>query len=257
MNVLNIGAQNLSDFPPPSAPGRRDGDLVWQKLPRFSPDHSISRNGRLELGRVGAGPPAWDELRTRTALTMARNEWHVLGVTAPTSGCGTTTVAFNLAAGLARQNNCRVVLMELNLRRPALAGLMKFDGEAVLSEYLLGHRSVADSLTRMTDCLAIGFNTRVENRPSEILLDAGVQLAIAELRRQLNPDCVVLDLPAMIGADDVLACLPLLDCALLVAGANKSTFGEIDLCERELSERTSMLGVVLNMCRDGPARYGY
>ena len=79
---------------------------------------------------------------------------------------------------------------------------------------------------------------------------------MAELRSQLKPDILILDMPAMLGSDEVLACLPLVDCVLLVAEAERTSFGEVDLCERELAARTNLLGVVLNKCRHGPERYG-
>lgn len=254
MNLMSFGHDQVREFPSSASPGSPDND-AWQKLVSFVPSRTVVRNRRVELG--GTGVTHWDELRTRTALTMAQQEWHVLGVTAPREGCGTTTVALNLAAGLSRQNNCRVVLLDLDLRKPSLHAMLHYEGEAPLAEFLLGRRQLKESLVRLSSSLAVGLNTAPESCPSEVLLNVGVQLALAELRRQLRPDVVVIDLPAMLDSDEVLACLPMLDCVLLVAEANRTTFGEVDMCERELSERSNLLGVALNKCRDGPSRYGY
>jgi len=244
---------------PPEAPAAREieSDAAWQGLQLMVPDQSVSRDHRINLDVKGAFPPAWDELRTRTALTMAQNHWRVLGVTSPTSGCGRTTVALNLALGLSRQNNCRVVLVDLDLRKPGLAGLLQVKRSFPLADFLSGATRVQQSFVRVSKSLAVGCNTRPEDRASELLLDTGVPRALAEIRRQLKPDIIVLDMAPMIGSDEVLACLPLVDCVMLVAEAERTSFGEIDVCERELSERSNLLGVVLNKCRHGPARYGF
>jgi hypothetical protein len=65
----------------------------------------------------------------------------------------------------------------------------------------------------------------------------------------LRPDIVIYDMPAMLTGDEVLAFLPNVDCVALVAAAEDSTIAEIDACERELSQRTNYLGMILNRCR--------
>ena len=60
-------------------------------------------------------------LRTKIAATMQANSWSTLAITAPTAGCGTTTMAVALATGLARQRDTQVTLLDLNLRKPGVA----------------------------------------------------------------------------------------------------------------------------------------
>lgn len=77
------------------------------------------------------------------------------------------------------------------------------------------------------------------------------------LKPKLAPDVVIFDLPPMLANDDVAAFLPNVDCAILVVAAEQTTRAEVDLCERELSQKTNLLGVVLNKCRYAPEKYGY
>lgn len=80
---------------------------------------------------------------------------------------------------------------------------------------------------------------------------------IEEMRQRMSPHVILFDMPPMLSNDDVLAFLPHVDCAILVAAAEQSTLDEVDVCEQELSERTNVLGVVLNKCRFSPEKYGY
>lgn len=77
------------------------------------------------------------------------------------------------------------------------------------------------------------------------------------LRSAFQPDVIIYDLPPMMMSDDAMAFLPHMDCMLLVAGAEKTSLDEVDTCERELSENTNLLGVVLNQCRYTSDSYGY
>ena len=47
------------------------------------------------------------------------------------------------------------------------------------------------------------------------------------------------------------------DCALILAEADRTTTAQIDLAERQVSELTNVMGVVLNKCRYATEGYGY
>ena len=72
-----------------------------------------------------------------------------------------------------------------------------------------------------------------------------------EIRNELQPDVILLDLPPVLGSDDVLALLPSIDCTLLVVGAGVTTIAQVRRCEQELAGETNLLGIVLNKCRHG------
>ena len=91
----------------------------------------------------------------------------------------------------------------------------------------------------------------------ELLQNAEAAKALKGLKQKLDPDFIVLDLPPMLSTDDVMAVLPNVDCVILVAAAEATTRSEIDMCELELSQKSNVLGVVLNKCRYSPEKYGY
>jgi succinoglycan biosynthesis transport protein ExoP len=66
-----------------------------------------------------------------------------IGVVASSPGEGTTTVALGLARALSRDRHRRVLLLELDLRRPALDGELGLDPPAAgLRQYLAGRCDV-------------------------------------------------------------------------------------------------------------------
>ncbi|MEL6210616.1 MAG: chromosome partitioning protein, partial [Pseudomonadota bacterium] len=63
------------------------------------------------------------------------------------------------------------------------------------------------------------------------------------------PTVMLFDLPPLLVNDDAMAFLGHVDCALIVAAAEKTTVKEIDRCERDVASQTFVLGVILNRCR--------
>jgi hypothetical protein len=61
----------------------------------------------------------------------------------------------------------------------------------------------------------------------------------------------------MLSSDDTIALIPNVDCAILVAAADTTTFREADICEHDLAEKTNLVGVILNKCHYTPDKYGY
>jgi protein-tyrosine kinase len=231
---------------------------AWAELAAFDPEpRLLARNHIVTLEDVDPAHSHFDILRTKVLRTMQRGGWTTLGITSPTSGCGKTTLALNLAFSLAHQPDVRTVLVELDLRRPAMARQIGLKAPQSMASVLQGTRSVAESFVRYGDNLAIGTNAQSMRNSAELLMNVRTAEGIAAIKRAFLPDIIVYDLPPMLQSDDVMAFLPHLDCVLLVAGAEKSRLDEVDKCEKDLAEQTTVLGVVLNSCRYMSEDFGY
>lgn len=231
---------------------------AWAEVAAFEPEpRLLARNHVVTFEDVDPAHSHFDILRTKVFRTMQKNGWTSLGITSPTSGCGKTTLALNLAFSLAHQPELRTVLVELDLRRPAMARAIGLKAPQSVAGVLQGSRGVAESFVRYGDNLAIGTNAQSVRDSAELLMTARTAEGIAAIRRAFLPDIIVYDLPPMLQSDDVMAFLPQLDCVLLVAGAEKSRLDEVDKCEKDLADQTNVLGVVLNSCRYMSEEFGY
>ena len=231
---------------------------AWAELAAFDPEpRLLARNHVVTFEDVDPAHSHFDILRTKVLRTMQRNGWTSLGITSPTSGCGKTTLALNLAFSLAHQPDVRTVLVELDLRRPSMARQIGLKAPQSMASVLQGTRGVAESFVRYGDNLAIGTNAQSVRNSAELLMNGRTAEGIAAIKRAFLPDIIVYDLPPMLQSDDVMAFLPQLDCVLLVAGAEKSRLDEVDKCEKDLADQTNVLGVVLNSCRYMSEDFGY
>lgn len=239
----------------PPAPAIED---VWRALPERTLDVA-----RLRRNRVVADDPdqpasaAFGVLRTRLLQALEAQGRSRVALTAPTRGCGTTGVAANLALSLARLSGIRVVLVDLDLRQPALTARFGLAppgpiGAALESGALLGH------LLRVGPNLALGLNDTPHPDAAERLQSAAAADALDAMVAALAPDVVLYDLPPALGRDDVAGFLPQVDGVLLVADGTRTLARDIAACERVFEGRTQLFGVVLNRARGGDfGRYAF
>jgi protein-tyrosine kinase len=243
---------------PREAGGPRPAAPLWAELAPFEPEPSLMRRNRIVTFERGDPVHAtFDMMRTKTLRVMREKGWKTLGVTSPTGGCGKTTTLMNLAFSLAHQPDMRTVVMDVDLRRPALGKLLGLTQPQSMASILQGTRGLAENFVRYGDNLAIGTNAKGIRNSSELLQHPSTGHALADLKAQFRPDLVLIDLPPMLVNDDVMAFMPHLDAVLLVAAAERSRIDEIDKCEQDLAEHTNVLGVVLNKCRYPGEDYGY
>lgn len=234
-------------------------DAVWSALTEVQLNPRKLEASRIVAQQPGPGTTAFDLMRTNLLKHLREHGWSRVAITSPSSGCGKTTVCLNLAFSLARQAELRVVVLEMDLRRPAIMRTLGLAGRPCLADVLSGKEAPDKGLLRIGKNLAIGANADPVANPAELLSSAQAAAAIDAIQTRFNPDVILFDLPPVLVIDDTLAFLDQVDCALMIAAAEESTVAEIDRAGRELADYTKVLGVVLNKCRylDRAEGYGY
>lgn len=239
--------------PPVPAPEAED----WRRLQAIVLPPQLAPRRRLGalMGPEHAAP--YDLLRTRVLRQMTEAKWTRLAITSPNKGCGKSTVALNLALSLARQPDLRVILMDFDLRRPALARMLNHSRPDSMALLLEGGIDFADHAVRFGANLAIGLNHQGIRHSSELLQSARTAEILEAIEARWKPDVMLFDMPPLQGNDDSLGFLGRVDAALLVAAAGSTALAQIDTCEKELATVTNVLGVVLNKCRYLGSEPGY
>ncbi|NIX75676.1 CpsD/CapB family tyrosine-protein kinase [Microvirga terricola] len=250
--------KSLFAFPEASASPRATGDDVWAKLAPLNLDKKrIAQRRIVTFDRSDNASVAFDILRTKVLKTLRQNNWTSVAITSPTQGCGKTHVALNLAFSFASLKDFRTVLVDLDLRRPQVGQTLGIEKGYSMERFLKGTSSVEETFVRYENNLAVGANGQPVCYAAELLQSPDTPPILTNLRDRLKPDILLFDLPPMLANDDVLAFLPNVDCVVLIAAAEASTLGEIDICERSLSKESNFLGVVLNKCQYRLEEHGY
>lgn len=238
----------------------------WADLPTIPVNERLlDENLIITATRHDPAHATFDVLRTRLVQTLADKGWSRVGVTSPTPDCGKSFVAMNLAIALSRYENCRTVLMDMDLRNPSLAGLLGVDDVGSMGDFLRGERNLLQQFRRFGDNglkigkkLAIGLNDRIEPYAAELLARSSTHALLEDMEDTLAPDVVLYDLPPALAQDDVIAFRHMFDGVLIVAGGGQTTSDEIREVMRRLGDDIPLLGVVLNKADDNPTQaYGY
>ena len=249
--------QQIATAEDSNAPTPIGVDDRWANLKEIKVSARIARKNRVTAIKQGKQSGSYDLLRSRALRLMLENQWSSLAVTSPNKTCGKTTVSANLALSLARQFDLRVMLMDMDLRRPAMHKIFGHRPNHSLHEVLTDTQPMESAIVRFGENLAIGLNNKPAGNPSELLQSKTTKARLQDIRNAFQPDIVIFDMPPMLASDDNVGFLPMVDCGLLIGAADSTTISQIDICEKELSELTNVLGVVLNKCRFSENEAGY
>ncbi|MCV2881838.1 CpsD/CapB family tyrosine-protein kinase [Actibacterium sp. XHP0104] len=240
--------------------GRKD---IWKDVTLFEPRETVLRSHRILAFEPGPDAVPYDMIRTKLLHQMRANKWSRVAITSPTSGSGKTMTCANVAFSIARQTDMFVMLVELDMRRPALAKALGLKDDCQFSRALLGEDEPEKHLRRYGSNLIFAANQNAERHPAELLQGVTAAEVLDELEKKYRPDIMIFDTAPLLANDDTIAFIDQVDCALLIAEAERSTIHELDKCEQDLSARTNVLGVMLNKCRylssheDYGRDYGY
>jgi Mrp family chromosome partitioning ATPase len=233
----------------------------WEALEEVALDAAhLKRKRVIAYQKSDHAHVVFDVLRTRILKVFKDNGWSRVAVTSPTKGCGKTFVAANLAFSLARQPECRTMLIDMDLKMPGLADVLGLTMPRSLERYLTGQTRPEAYFRRVGHNLALGLNTDRVRDSAELIQGEHTAQALTRMRELYKPDAVIYDLPPMLASDDTIGFLPHIDCVLLVAAAGRTTPAEIEQCERLLGENTNFLGILLNKCEATTSdlyQYGY
>jgi protein-tyrosine kinase len=232
---------------------------AWAALAEMPLDRMHLETARVVAHEPGLAASPYDMMRTNLMRAMRDHGWTRVGITSPSSSCGKTTTCVNLAFSLARQSELRVMVLELDMRRPAMMKTLGIGGGKGFAAVLDGSASAEAGLVKVWPNLAFGLNRGPVANASELLASTQAGAAIDAIEAKFKPDIILFDMPPMLVIDDTMAFLDQTDCALLIAASEQSTVAEIDKAGKELASHTSVLGVVLNKCRymDKGEGYGY
>ncbi len=219
-------------LPPADAPRRRRDALI---LP--PPEVSAS----------------FDLLRVQLLQASRTRGWHVMGVTAPSPGCGASFVTACLSSSLARLDNVRTIVLDMDLTRPTLAQAFSTAAPGVITDMFDGHVPVEGHLRRLGENLALGLTLPCPEGGGTMSQSNAIAETLVELEQDYHPDLILCDLPPLLTSDTALALLPHLAGVLIVADGTRTQASDLQECERLLQDRTQLLGVVLNKGSDTDA----
>jgi len=150
---------------------------------------------------------------------------------------GKSTTISNLAITLA-QMDVKVILVDLDLRRPMLHNIFNVDKEIGISDYFAKNHEIS-KITKKTDVRNLDLITSgfIPPNPSELLASKKMEVLINDLKQMY--DYVLIDSPPVIAITDAMILSKLVEQTLLVVSIN--------VTDKEIINRTKEMMKNINV----------
>ena len=198
---------------------------------------------------------AYRMLRTQVLQRARSSGLGTLGVISAVNGEGKTLTAVNLALSLAAEPNQTVLLLDLDLRRPAVARTLGLAAERGLESWFGGDvsiRNVCYGVEGVERFFVFPTMTPVTGS-SEVLAGIATRKLFTDLKGRDPGRLLVVDLPPVLLSDDALTIAPLLDAVVLVVNERRTKREDI-VRVVELLGNTRIVGTVLNRSSESEQR---
>jgi len=196
------------------------------------------------------------QLRANLAFVAVDRDAVSLVVTSSIAGEGKSTITSNLAHALS-EGDQRVLLIDADLRRPAIAHYAGLEGQVGLTTVLVGRADYHDVIQPWgTSGLRVLPSGRIPPNPSELLSSRAMSDLIALLKEEY--DVILIDAPPMSGAADAAILARLVDGALVIADRSQVHRPQLLQTLDSLSKSgVHILGIVLNRLAPTNDRQAY
>ena len=216
-------------------------------------------NGELARSLVTVSEPmsaaaeAYRTLSTNVLYAGEDSAPKVVLLTSPAAGEGKSTTCANLAVVMAQAGKS-VLLVDCDLRKPAIHSLFGLRNVFGLVDVLTGERSLRDVYQEPMPGLKMVTAGPALPIPSQVLSSKRLSGFLQEVREEF--DCILLDAPPLESTSDPAILASQVDGVLLVFDARGTRKGALRHSIRSLEAvRANLLGTVMNNVRTSESGY--
>ena len=221
------------------------------RLPMHRPAPAPASADLEKLVRPGAWPPSVSEYRRLAAAVVRAGQEQsptTVMVTSAAPGEGKTLTAANLALTIADAYGCRVLLVDADMRRPALHLLFGVGHETGLSDCLKARRAGPERVRADPAAAHADARRPAGTRSGGLLTSRNIRRLIDSLAPRF--DCVVFDTPPAVLVPDAGVLSAVIQMTLMVVDSGKTTYVKAQKVVEAIG-RDRIVGVVLNRTKAG------
>lgn len=252
-------------IPPEKVRKRRQGQVGLLNVKVLSPEvlHGVDSHIQTLHDPMSVVSEQYRALRNRIERLSHERRLQTLAISSATKGEGKSITAVNLAAAMAQDSAKRILIVDADLRRPAIHRLLNLELSPGLPDFLQG-TAVWEEVLRETPYFGLSVVTagNAAGHPSELLASSEFISFLSRARSEF--DQVILDTPPLHPVSDVSFLAESVDGLLIVVQANRTSKGALTQAVEHLPSG-KIIGTLLNRAsnlghgyRNGKAGYyGY
>lgn len=187
---------------------------------------------------------AFRAIRTTLQLQVPDRPLRTILVTSPAMSEGKTTVLLNLGL-IYVESGRRVLMIDGDLRRPALHQAFGFPNEGGLADVLQGTRDWTHAIRKVNEGLSLMPSGNTVTNPSSLLNSRVMDTLIKRTGEAM--DLVLIDAPPVLAVSDCLRLTSLVDAVILVVRAGVTERRNLIRAKAQLDKvGAPVVGVVIN-----------
>ncbi len=225
------------------------GERIEYTITRVVPiDEDLLRRQKIITGKDNHEvAEEYKLIRTHILQRTKADNLNTIMLTGPRPNEGKTLTAINLAISLAQEVNQTVLLVDADLRQPAVHHYLGLPEGPGLVDYLLAGVTIPDLLIHPEGLakLVVLPGGRPVSEAAELMTSPLMGELVKELKHFYPNRYVLFDLPPLLAFADALAFAPLVDALVLVVEMARTSREDIQNC-LELLQNYRVLGAVLN-----------
>jgi capsular exopolysaccharide synthesis family protein len=256
---IGVGRRTRPPQAVPAEPELSANDMVDQSQPEVQPwartEPLLDRMDGNLLEKVVAdmnmATSSREQYRRLAALlhdAQANTGQRAVMITSAVPGEGKTLTAINIALTLSESYRRRVLLIDADLRKPALHQAFRLSTTTGLIDGLESQTEVKLVVRQISANLWVLPAGRPTSDPMGILTSDRMRQVLDEAKEAF--DWVIVDTPPLMMLTDAHLLTSLVDCAVLVVKAN-ATAHELVKRTADIIGRNRVIGVVLNQATNG------
>ncbi|MDA2932710.1 polysaccharide biosynthesis tyrosine autokinase [Acidobacteria bacterium AH-259-D05] len=234
-------------------------DTLSQLIHKSLVQHQSQSDGVSVLPYMESKSPIWEayrSLRTSILLSHSGKPPQTILVTSALPKEGKTTTVINTAIVLA-QTGARTLIVDLDMRKPMLAGLFGVNGNQGMSTFLSGNSDLASQIREIgVPNLFLLTAGKQPPNPAELIGSERTESALRLLGEHF--EYIVIDSPPILSVTDALVLSPLVDGSVLVIQAGKTPRNAVNKAKDHLvGVGAKILGAMINNVDLNNSKYAY
>ena len=226
------------------------GMLANLKKKRTIRNNNESKQSMLHKNLKFAAKEQYKQIRENLSFVLPQDEkCSVIGVTSSVRGEGKSTTVINLASVLS-EKDCKVLIIDADLRIPTIARKLGIEKSPGLSNYLIGQvEKIPIYASSINEKLFVLPSGDIPPNPSE-LLGSDKMAAFLEKAKE-SFDYICIDTPPVNIVSDALALSPVLSGLIVVTRESFTEKRELKRCFSQLKlSEVKVLGCIINDAND-------